>query len=258
MCCYMLAQAGSMVLFVWVFYQGLGFTLPRSRLAQPWPWVVDLGLVPLFGLQHSGMARQSFKALWTRLVPPHLERSIYVATSGVVVTATVVLWQSLGDTVLWRGPTWLVILPLLAAVGTFVLNNVYTDHRTFFGLRQAWNGTSGDANEKLIIHGPYRYVRHPLMLCLLLLLWGQPVLSLDLAVFNAGLTLYIGAGVLLEERDLARRFHPAYGAYRRLVPAPIPCACHWRRRDDGRVASSCQGRLLRRRGDAHSSEPVRR
>src|SRR6185437_4597464 len=39
---------------------------------------VDLALVALFGLQHSLMARPSFKAWWTGVVPKSIERSTYM------------------------------------------------------------------------------------------------------------------------------------------------------------------------------------
>ena len=45
--------------------------------------LIDLGLLSLFALQHSGMARERFKKGWTRLLPPSLERSVYAALSGL-------------------------------------------------------------------------------------------------------------------------------------------------------------------------------
>jgi methanethiol S-methyltransferase len=222
--CYILAQAGLAALVIWIFYQGLGYPLPPSSLPLPLSFLIDLGLLLLFGLQHSGMARAGFKQRWTRTIPARLERSLYAGASGLIVLAVALLWQSLGDTVIWRLPTWLIVAPLLACLGV-VLLTLRFDHAGLFGLRQAWTGTPADAGETLYLSGPYRYVRHPLMACLLLLLWTQPVLSLDLAVFNAGMTLYIAVGVLLEERDLARRFQPDYARYRLRVPALVP----WRR-----------------------------
>ena len=42
---------------------------------------VDLGLIAVFVLQHSGMARPEFKRWWVRFVPEAAERSTYVLLS---------------------------------------------------------------------------------------------------------------------------------------------------------------------------------
>src|SRR5215470_3943091 len=47
--------------------------------------LVDVGLFLLFGLQHSVMARKSFKERWTRIISPSTERSTYVLASTVCV-----------------------------------------------------------------------------------------------------------------------------------------------------------------------------
>jgi protein-S-isoprenylcysteine O-methyltransferase Ste14 len=43
--------------------------------------VVNLALIALFGVQHSVMARPAFKARWTKIVPPPLERAVYCLAS---------------------------------------------------------------------------------------------------------------------------------------------------------------------------------
>src|SRR6185437_14016932 len=91
-----------------------------------------------------------------------------------------------------------------------------------FGVRRAWAPANLAKTEELLVLGPYRWVRHPLMACLLLFLWCQPVLSLDLLLLDGGLSVYIGIGLVFEERHLARRFGPAYTDYRRGVPALLP------------------------------------
>jgi protein-S-isoprenylcysteine O-methyltransferase Ste14 len=170
------------------------------------------------------MARASFKAKWTRLVPPALERSVYSATSGVVLLVLSVLWQRVDDLVWWSGPLWLVGLPLLA-LAALVLVNMRFDHLGLFGIRQAWAADRPEPPEKLVITGPYRFIRHPLMASLLVFLWTQPTMTTTLALLGGGMTLYIVIGLVFEERDLTQRFYPHYSAYRRRVPALIP----WRR-----------------------------
>ena len=59
------------------------------------------GLMILFGLQHSVMARPTFKRWLQRRIPEAAERSSYMLATAVVVFAMCLLWQPLPD-VLWQ------------------------------------------------------------------------------------------------------------------------------------------------------------
>src|SRR5258707_12154200 len=59
---------------------------------------VDAGLLALFAVQHSVMARRWFKELWARLVPPPTQRSTYVLLSSVGVLLLFALVRSMGVT----------------------------------------------------------------------------------------------------------------------------------------------------------------
>src|SRR5258706_8560220 len=61
---------------------------------------LDAGLLALFAIQHSVMARRWFKEKWTRIVPPELERSTYVLLSSVALILMFGLWRPLGG-VFW-------------------------------------------------------------------------------------------------------------------------------------------------------------
>lgn len=221
--CYAVALAGSAALAARILSLGLGPLLPLPHVPLPGPpWLIDLAWLVLFGAQHTGMARDSFKRFWLRVVPQRLERSVYAATSGLLLIGLAATWQPLPGALWWGGPWWLSAISVVGAVGLALVNLCY-DHAGLFGLRQAWEQTR--AEDRLLITGPYRFVRHPLMACLLLFLWGHACMPPELALLAGGLTLYIFLGLWFEERDLLRRFGAAYANYRRRVPALVP----WRR-----------------------------
>jgi protein-S-isoprenylcysteine O-methyltransferase Ste14 len=67
-----------------------------------WPaLLINLGLVALFSVQHSVMARPAFKRWWTRLVPQAAERSTYVLFSCLALVALFAFWQPMGLTI-WK------------------------------------------------------------------------------------------------------------------------------------------------------------
>ena len=152
---------------------------------------VDLVLVALFGLQHSGMARARFKAWSSRWVAPELERSVYVWLAAAY-------WS----------------------VGVFYL----------LGVEQAWclyRGTPQPA-QPFVDGYAYRYVRNPQQLGLLIAFWSTPDMTLGRLVFAAAMSVYIVAGMHFERRDLVALHGKAYADYARNVPAVIPWRL-WRR-----------------------------
>jgi len=204
------------------FVLALGWNyLPLHPLfPMPWPWIVNIGWLVLFAVQHSGMARSRFKTWFARLCPAHLQRSMYVAISGLLVLGLALTWQPLPGEPFWDGPRWISTISVLGGIGMVACAFVF-DHREFFGLKQATTGKT-DFEQRLQIVGPYRFVRHPLMLALLIFLWGHAEMPTTLAFLNAGMTLYVLLALPLEERDLIRTFGPAYEDYRLRVPALIP------------------------------------
>jgi protein-S-isoprenylcysteine O-methyltransferase Ste14 len=218
--CYLLGLAGAGALGGRVLLLGQNLLSPLFPLRQTW-WL-NLGWLAVFCLQHSGMARTTFKRSLGQVLSPRLERSTYVALSGLVLLGMSLTWEPVEGAPLWTLPPWCIVIPSAAGLG-LVWVNLQFDHAGLFGVRQVWE--RAPTPEELLIQGPYRYVRHPLMACLLVVLWAQPVMTPTLLLLSGGLSGYLVVGLILEERDLLRRFGPAYAAYRRSVPALVP----WRR-----------------------------
>jgi len=210
-----------------------GWWLPKTvdagtRLSAGPAVAVDVLLVSVFGLQHSGMARPAVKAFFARYVADSLERTLYVVTASLAVWLLCLAWQPVPK-LLWSPGG---VLARALDVGFWVgLALVYAatmllGHTHLLGLRQAYRcyvTRTPEANsDGLRVHGPYRLVRHPLMTGLLLVFWCTSTLTVGHLLWATGLTSYIMLGTLLEERDLLRRFGGAYGAYAARVPAFFP------------------------------------
>jgi len=216
--CYLVALLGAAAFAGKTILLGIGHDSPVVALPLP-AWLVNLLWLALFALQHTGMARRSFKRLWAPIVSPRLERSVYALASGAILLGMAATWQPLSGGTLWSGPNWLSVVALAGGLGAAAINLAY-DHPGLFGLRQAWQ--TAEPPEVLLITGPYRFVRHPMMACLLVFLWGHANMTPTLLLWSGGFTAYILVGLVFEERDLARTFGSAYSGYRRRVPMLVP------------------------------------
>jgi protein-S-isoprenylcysteine O-methyltransferase Ste14 len=189
--------------------------------------IVDLALVALFGIQHSVMARPAFKAQWTRIVPPPLERAVFCLATAVCLGVMFLFWHPIAGTV-WSlaNPAARIVLWALFALGwgiLFVATHLIS-HWELFGLAQAWRHFRGlePASQKFRTPFLYRWVRHPIYSGLLLAFWATPDMSFGHLLLAAGFTVYIFIGIAFEERDLMRDFGSAYGDYRRRVGSVFP------------------------------------
>ena len=183
---------------------------------------VDIGLLLLFGLQHSVMARPGFKRAWTRVVPKEMERSLYVLIASAVLALLMWQWRPIPTPVLWHADAaWSValgwsVMGLGVAVllwATFLIN-----HFELFGLQQGWLTLRGGELRGPAFVTPYLYkiVRHPLYVGWLLIFWGAPTMT------RRSFPVLGGNERLHPARHPLRRARPG-AAHRRAVPT-IPAA----------------------------------
>ena len=224
------------VMFLGVFLYALGFigdfivpsTLNKGASSSTFAaLMVNLGLLLAFGLQHSVMARPTFKRWWTRIVPVPAERSTYVLFTNLCLMAMFALWRPMPATI-WEidsqigriamyglfGFGWFLVL-----VTTFLIN-----HFDLFGLRQVWLHWRGVEYTNLGFVTPlyYRFVRHPLYVGWICAFWATPRMTLGHLVFAAGATAYILVAIVFEERNLMEHYGSRYEEYRRKTGALVP------------------------------------
>ena len=191
---------------------------------------LNVALVAGFAAQHTVMARPWFKRSLTRLIPQPLERATFVWASNASLGLVSYLWANTSGEgfVLWQvdGPIldWgLWALGLLGWLGV-AGSSFLIDHFELFGLRQAlcWAKGRTFIHNEFKVPGAYRVVRHPMMLAMLVGLWGSGEMSLVRLSLSVLLTAYVLFGVRLEERDLVAVFGDRYLRYRERVPQLFP------------------------------------
>jgi len=162
---------------------------------------IDAGLLGLFAVQHSVMARRWFKEWWTRLVPWPVERSTYVLFSSLALIALFAGWRPLG------GSVWSV----------------------------------DDPTARLVLRALFAFGWGLVLVCTFLIgwffaFWMTPTMTLSHLLFAIATTAYILVAIQFEERDLVHEHGRAYDDYRGRVPMLWPFG----RRSDGEVTAQAR------------------
>ena len=192
--------------------------------------IVNLALMSLFAIQHSVMARKSFKQWWTRFIPRSIERSTYVLCASLTLLLLFWQWRPM-PTAMWsvEEPGIAAAIAALSFIGWVIVftSTFMINHFELFGLHQVANNLVGREMPAPIFRTPffYRFVRHPIYLGFIIAFWAAPMMSAGHLLFAAVTTAYIFVGIMLEERDLIGMFGDEYRRYREHVSMLFP----WRK-----------------------------
>jgi protein-S-isoprenylcysteine O-methyltransferase Ste14 len=188
--------------------------------------LVNVALIALFGVQHSVMARPSFKAAITRVLPQPSERATYVLASSVAFLAMFAAWQPMPTTLWQTEGTLAAVLQGVALLGfgIVLVTTFLIDHFDLFGLRQAWLAFRGKpyTEKRFVTPGPYQYIRHPLYVGWMIAFWSAPTMTIGHALLAIGMTSYILIAIRYEERDLLAMLGEPYRRWRAATPMLIP------------------------------------
>ena len=236
------------LVFFATFLYAMGFIgnfgVPKSIDSGPhrsfiYALAVDALLLKLFAVPHSVMARQWFKRVWTRLIPPPIERSTYVLFSSLALLLLFWRWEPMGK-VIWdvENHTAQVLLYILYAAGwlTVLIATFLINHFDLFGLRQVSLYLARKLYTYLEFRTPlfYRYVRHPLYVGWLIAFWATPTMTGAHLLFAVLTSAYILMAIRWEEHDLVIVHGSKYQDYRKRVPKLIPSLAPYRE-PDGRI-----------------------
>ena len=176
--------------------------------------LINALLFSAFALHHSVLAREPVKTRVANLVSPSLERPTYVWVASLLFIAVCLAWRPIAGVLYRVPPPWAFLVGALQLAGGVLTLDAARriDVRVLSGLRPE-PSQEGDP----VARGAYRFVRHPIYLGWVLLVWAASDMTMGRVAFAAISTAYLVIAVPFEERSLRRRFGPPYDAYRRQV-----------------------------------------
>lgn len=189
--------------------------------------MVNLSLLVAFVVQHSGMARPAFKNWATKVISPAIERSTYVLFSNLAMIAMFAFWQPMGGCV-WNieGGAGRTLMYGIFGLGWAIVfyATCLINHFDLFGVRQVWLYFRCRPYSRLEFKIPslYRYVRHPLYVGWLTVMWASPTMTVSHLMFAGLTTIYILVATRLEERDLEDALGQPYTDYKKSTPMLVP------------------------------------
>ena len=216
---------GSLSAFIVFLYTG-SFNWVKLDINETQGLILNTLLSLAFFLQHSGMVRRGFRRRLESYIPPHYQGSVYTIVSGLVLFVLLIFWQGSENMLLdVQGLPGIIMRSFffLAILGTcwgmWALRSV-----DMFGMDAVIKNQEGEqaVSRPFIVHGPYRWVRHPLYLFTIMLFWSCPVITADRLLFNVLWTLWIVIGTMLEEGELIDVFGDDYRDYQAKVPMLLP------------------------------------
>jgi methanethiol S-methyltransferase len=181
----------------------------------------------LYGLVHSLLASLTVKAWVQRALGEwggRIYRLAYNLLAVISLLPVLALSALLPDQRLYAIPLPWTLLTLALqglAVVALLVGLLQTGALSFLGLSQIFDSKQPSPT-RLVVHGLYRWVRHPLYSAGLVFIWLTPLMTTNLLAFNLGATAYLITGALFEERKLLREFGPDYARYRDRTPMLVP------------------------------------
>lgn len=216
---------GATVIMLFVFLWGIDLSTSLfSRYGRVSDWILwDFTLLLQFAIPHSVLLHPSTKKRLAKRIPGAMYGVFFCAVTCVSLWATLLLWKSSSFYVwdLREGMDGFVHGMLIVSW----ISLFYSISLTGFGYQTgwttwwAWFRSRKIAPRAFVSHGAYRYLRHPIYLSFMGLIWFNPQMSADRFVLAVVWTTYIFVGSELKDRRLEFYLGDAYRRYRSQVPA---------------------------------------
>ncbi|XP_077994379.1 nurim-like [Glandiceps talaboti] len=157
----------------------------------------DVMLLVIFAVQHSVMTLPIWKGFIDKLGLGPAQRCIYVICSCMALQFMMTHWQSIGDnSPLWSPQsTWLFLI--LHSIGwVFIAGSfLIVDYSELLGLKQIYYHAIGldpaISQKSPSLQRLYSHFRHPVFTGPMIVLWMQPVMTLDRLLLAVIWTTYL-------------------------------------------------------------------
>jgi protein-S-isoprenylcysteine O-methyltransferase Ste14 len=197
-----------------VFSYAFAFDVPGAGTSAVTAGLIDVALFTVFAAHHSVFARSGVMARVQAMVPPRLERSVYVWLASALFIVVCAGWRPVS------GEFWTVAAPFsLVMVAVQLTGLVMTlaasrrlDVLSLAGIRQVFGGNT-TTPVGLLDTGLYGVVRHPIYFGWVLMVWPTPHMNGTRLIFAAISTVYLAAAIPFEERSLRRDLGSEYDRY---------------------------------------------
>lgn len=185
----------------------------------------NFGIFLGFGISHVVFARPAFKDFMAKyFYGKKYERAIYLVQSGVFLHLMMVYWSPMPLFYSFKDQRIALFLEkILPTIGFFIifLSTFQIDHFELFGLKQAMEMEIPKLT--FVTNGFYRFVRHPIMTGMLLLLNSNALKSYGRLLLAGMMDLFLLIAVFMfEEPELVKALGKKYSNYQKTTPAFIP------------------------------------
>jgi protein-S-isoprenylcysteine O-methyltransferase Ste14 len=198
----------------------------------------DIALFSVFALHHSIFARIRVRAVVRRIVPEQLERSAYVWVASLMLIGVCYNWRAVPG-VLWqlsRPWSWAIAAVQLVGIWLTLRSAAVIDGLELAGVRQvtipnsqfptpnSLESPNTEEDWKLEVgrwefrtEGPYGWVRHPIYLGWILVVFSVGTMTMTRLVFAAISSVYLLIAIPFEERTIRAQSGGGYEDYSRRV-----------------------------------------
>jgi methanethiol S-methyltransferase len=214
------------LLFLWTVVQLFLFLRYGSSQCYRGGLPIDTLLSLGFAFPHSVLLAPPVQQRMKRWIPSGLLGCIHCCTTCFTLLAMFSLWSH-SSIVVWQATGWteFAILACFYASWVALLYSLFLTGMGYqTGLTQWWywlNQKRPPARE-FVERSVYRWMRHPIYMSFLGLIWFTPTMTLDHAVLTLIWTVYIYAGSYFKDRRMIRFLGDTYRDYAsRVVGLPL-------------------------------------